>query len=91
MLIQSAQYALTVSLFSGLTSIMPRSRAWQSGGMKWGMWNTPLFTFSSSCRRLSWSKGSAPCGQQTAKLTYIETDGSDMQGVFQLFAEQPLS
>lgn len=43
------------------TSIMPRSRLWQSGGMKCGMWNTPRFTFSSSCRRLSSSKGSAPC------------------------------
>ena len=37
---------LTVSLFSGDTSIMPRSRFWQSGGTKWGMWNTPRFTFN---------------------------------------------
>lgn len=51
----------TVSLISGLTSIMPLSRDWQSGGMKWGMWNTPLFTFSRSWRKLSWSKGRAPC------------------------------
>lgn len=51
---------LTVSLLSALTSIIPLSRAWQSGGIKWGMWNTPLFTFSRSCRRLSWSKGKAP-------------------------------
>ena len=51
---------LTVSLLSGLTSIIPLSKAWQSGGIKWGMWNTPLFTFSRSCRRLSWSKGKAP-------------------------------
>lgn len=50
----------TVSLFSGLTSIMPLSRDWQSGGIKWGMWNTPLFTFSRSWRKLSWSKGRAP-------------------------------
>lgn len=40
---------------------MPLSRDWQSGGMKWGMWNTPLFTFSRSWRKLSWSKGRAPC------------------------------
>lgn len=51
----------TVSLFSGLTSIMPFSKDWQSGGMKWGMWKTPLFTFSRSWRKLSWSKGRAPC------------------------------
>lgn len=50
-----------MSLFSGLTSIIPFSRDWQSGGMKWGMWNTPLFTFSRSWRKLSWSKGRAPC------------------------------
>lgn len=53
---------LTVSLFSALTSIIPLSKAWQSGGIKWGIWNTPLFTFSRSCRRLSWSKGKAPWG-----------------------------
>ena len=52
---------LTLSLFSGSTSIIPRSRLWQSGGMKWGMWKTPRFTFSSSWRRLSSSKGRAPC------------------------------
>lgn len=51
---------LTVSLLSELTSIIPLSKAWQSGGIKCGMWNTPLFTFSRSCRRLSWSKGKAP-------------------------------
>lgn len=51
---------LTVSLFSALTSIIPFNNAWQSGGIKWGIWNTPLFTFSRSCRRLSWSKGKAP-------------------------------
>ncbi len=54
----------TVSLFSGLTSIMPLSRDWQSGGMKWGMWNTPLFTFSRSWRKLSWSNGRAPCSRE---------------------------
>lgn len=53
--------ALTLSLFSGSTSIIPLRRLWQSGGMKWGMWKTPRFTFSSSWRRLSSSKGSAPC------------------------------
>lgn len=53
-------WLLTVSRLSGLTSIIPFSKAWQSGGMKWGMWKTPLFTFSRSCRRLSWSKGKAP-------------------------------
>lgn len=51
---------LTLSLFSGSTSIIPRRRLWQSGGMKWGMWKTPRFTFSSSWRRLSSSKGRAP-------------------------------
>lgn len=51
----------TVRRRAASTSIMPRSRLWQSGGMKCGMWNTPRFTFSSSCRRLSSSKGSAPC------------------------------
>ena len=34
----------TVSRFSGETSIMPRSKFWQSGGTKCGMWKTPLFT-----------------------------------------------
>lgn len=51
---------LTVSLLDVSTSIMPRSRFWQSGGTKCGMWNTPRFTFSSSCRKLSSSNGSAP-------------------------------
>lgn len=53
----------TVRRRAASTSIMPRSRLWQSGGMKCGMWNTPRLTFSSSCRRLSSSKGSAPCGE----------------------------
>lgn len=53
-------FQLTLSLFSGSTSIIPRRRLWQSGGMKWGMWKTPRFTFSSSWRRLSSSKGRAP-------------------------------
>lgn len=57
--------ARTVRRRAASTSIMPRSRLWQSGGMKCGMWNTPRFTFSSSCRRLSSSKGSAPCRQGT--------------------------
>ena len=52
---------LTLSRFSGSTSIMPRKRFWQSGGMKWGMWKIPRLTFSNSCRRLSSSKGRAPC------------------------------
>lgn len=39
---------------------MPRSRFWQSGGTKWGMWNTPRLTFSRSCLKLSSSNGSAP-------------------------------
>ena len=51
---------LTASLFSGLTSIMPLRRFWQSGGTKWGMWKLPRLTFSRSCRRLSSSKGRAP-------------------------------
>lgn len=51
---------LTVSLLMGSTSIMPRRRFWQSGGMKWGMWKTPSFTFSSRFLRLSSSKGRAP-------------------------------
>lgn len=56
----SACPQLTLSLFSGSTSIIPLRRLWQSGGMKWGMWKTPRFTFSSSWRRLSSSKGRAP-------------------------------
>lgn len=51
---------LTVSLFSGFTSIIPLSRFWQSGGTKCGMWNTPRLTFSNSCLKLSSSKGRAP-------------------------------
>lgn len=51
---------LTVNRFSGLTSIMPRSKFWQSGGTKCGMWKTPFFTFSNSWRKLSSSNGSAP-------------------------------
>lgn len=52
---------LTVSLLVASTSIMPRRRFWQSGGMKCGMWNTPSFTFSSRFLRLSSSNGRAPC------------------------------
>jgi hypothetical protein len=37
---------LTVSLFSGDTSIMPRNRFWHSGGTKCGMWKTPRFTWT---------------------------------------------
>jgi hypothetical protein len=51
---------ITVKRFSGFTSIIPRSKFWQSGGTKWGMWKTPRLTFSRSCRRLSSSKGKAP-------------------------------
>ena len=50
----------TVSLLVASTSIMPRSRFWQSGGMKWGMWNTPSFTFSRRFLKLSSSNGRAP-------------------------------
>lgn len=49
-----------VSRLSGFTSIMPRSKLWQSGGTKCGIWNTPRFTFSNNCRRLSSSNGRAP-------------------------------
>lgn len=56
---------LTVRRFEASTSIIPRKRFWQSGGIKWGMWNTPRFTFSSSCRKLSSSKGRAPCRNGT--------------------------
>lgn len=55
---------LTVSLLEASTSIMPRRRFWQSGGMKCGMWNTPSFTFSSRFLRLSSSNGRAPCGER---------------------------
>lgn len=51
----------TVSRLAASTSIIPRSRLWQSGGMKCGMWKTPSFTFSSRFLRLSSSNGSAPC------------------------------
>ena len=37
--------SFSVSLLSGLTSIIPRRRFWQSGGTKWGMWKTPRFTW----------------------------------------------
>lgn len=70
---------LTLSLFSGSTSIMPRRRFWQSGGMKWGIWKIPRFTFSSSWRRLSSSKGSAPCrtkGERTDPKMKAHTDFS---------------
>lgn len=52
--------SLTVNRFSGFTSIMPRSRFWQSGGTKCGIWKTPFFTFSNNCRKLSSSNGNAP-------------------------------
>lgn len=45
---------------SGFTSIIPRNKLWQSGGTKCGIWNTPRFTFSNNCRKLSSSNGSAP-------------------------------
>lgn len=61
----------TVSLLVGSTSIIPRRRFWQSGGMKWGMWKTPSFTFSRRFLRLSSSNGSAPCRQGTANSTAV--------------------
>ena len=64
------------------TSIMPRSRLWQSGGMKCGMWKTPRFTFSSSCRRLSSSNGSAPCRRRG-----VRAGGPTGQGVGGVGAE----
>ena len=36
--VKSVEWELTVILFSGLTSIMPRSSDWHSGGTKWGIW-----------------------------------------------------
>lgn len=51
---------ITVNLLSGLISIIPRNKLWQSGGTKCGMWKTPRFTFSSSWRKLSSSNGKAP-------------------------------
>lgn len=62
---------LTVSRSSGLTSIIPLSRFWQSGETKCGMWNTPFFTFSKSCLRLSSSKGRAPCTDKTVTMTFV--------------------
>jgi len=59
--------SLTVKRFLESTSIIPRSRFWQSGGTKCGMWNTPRFTFSSSWRRLSSSNGKAPWSAQRPK------------------------
>lgn len=56
---------LTVSRFEASTSIIPRKRFWQSGGMKCGIWNTPRLTFSNSCRKLSSSNGRAPCRSTT--------------------------
>lgn len=52
---------LTVSRLLASTSIIPRRRFWQSGGIKCGMWKTPSFTFSNKFRKLSSSNGSAPC------------------------------
>lgn len=56
----STELGLTVSLLAASTSIIPLSRFWQSGGIKWGIWNTPSFTFSSRFLRLSSSNGRAP-------------------------------
>lgn len=56
----STELRLTVSLLAASTSIIPLSRFWQSGGIKWGIWNTPSFTFSSRFLRLSSSNGRAP-------------------------------
>ena len=67
------QTSLTVKRFFESTSIIPRSRFWQSGGTKCGMWNTPRFTFSSSWRRLSSSNGKAP---YTPHLTSVITSVS---------------
>lgn len=64
---------LTPMRFAGSVSIMPRSKFWQSGGTKWGMWNTPFFTFSRRVRRLSSSNGRAPWKEQgkiIQKLVY---------------------
>lgn len=52
--------SVKLSRLSGFTSIMPRNKLWQSGGTKCGIWNTPRFTFSNNCRRLSSSNGNAP-------------------------------
>ena len=51
---------LTVSLRSGLTSIMPLSKFCASGGTKCGMVKFPRFTFSNKFLKLSSSKGNAP-------------------------------
>lgn len=75
-ILRTASLTLTVSLLSALTSIIPFNNAWQSGGMKWGIWNTPLFTFSRSCRRLSWSKGKAPWGKDKERFTVDDQIGT---------------
>lgn len=64
---------LTVNRFSGLTSIMPRSKFWQSGGTKCGMWKTPFFTFSKSWRKLSSSKGNAPTSRAYSITPHDQT------------------
>lgn len=74
---QHTPLELTVSLLDASTSIMPRRRFWQSGGMKCGMWNTPNFTFSSRFLRLSSSNGSAPWrdgGRKGKKSCWCQTE-----------------
>lgn len=56
----ASQNILTVSLFLGLTSTIPRNNCWAPAGMYDGTWNWPRFTFSSSIRKSSSSKGRAP-------------------------------
>ena len=72
--------SLRVSLLSGLTSIIPRSRFWQSGGTKWGMWKTPRFTWEhfsleTKVRRLCYLL------KELAEIIIIEWKGSYKEGV----------
>ena len=64
---------LTVSLLSGDTSIIPRSKFWHSGGTKCGIWKTPRLTWTKCgiwrTPRLTWTK----CGKwNTPRLTWTK-------------------
>ncbi|TNN54294.1 hypothetical protein EYF80_035522 [Liparis tanakae] len=56
---------------------MPFSRDWQSGGMKWGMWNTPLFTFSRSWRAMTRRRSLAAASPHSSEASFSFGGGTN--------------
>ena len=80
---------LTVNLLSALTSTIPLSRFWQSGGTKCGMWKTPRFTFSNKFLRLSSSNGNAPWTQREDKRHICDNISSSLNNKYLVLGQLP--